>query len=172
MFNQMDDNKKQVVETTDTTTTATTVGITQEQVDKIISERLERERAKLLKQQDEAVKKAQEEAERLAKLSADEREKEVLTRTQQELEAKSREIAMRENKLSAIEKLSEAGVPLKLVDFVVTDSPEKTTEAVGKLIETYQEAVAEGVALKLRGNPPKDVNTRTAPKEDKLRRVL
>jgi len=131
--------------------------LTQEQVDKVIQERIAREREKLATDFEQRLKAEREEAQRLAELSAEEKEKEMMLKHQKELEAKARDVAIRENRLMAVEKFAEAKIPTKLVDYVVREDAEETSKAIEDFMGQYQKAVADGVADKIKGTPPKDV---------------
>lgn len=133
--------------------------LTQEQFDKALKDRLERERNKLLKETEVKIKQAQAEAERLATLSAQEKEKELAAKTQEELKAKLRDVAVRENRLDAIELFTQNKVPTALVNYVITDDKDKTIENAETFCKTFNESVAKEVADQLKGTPPKDIAT-------------
>lgn len=144
--------------------------LTQEQVDRIIQERLDRERKKLTKDAEDRIKKAQEEAERLAQLSAEEKQKELEAKNREELQGREREIAKRENRLEAIERFSEAKVPVHLVDYIISDDKDKTLERTEDFIKSYNESVSQSVADQLKGTPPKDIadNSKNSTTEKKV----
>jgi transketolase len=131
---------------------------TQEKVDKIVSDRLEREQEKWQSKIKEEVAKARKEAEELAKLSNEEREQEITKQHRKELEEKERALATRENRLEAIDMFSEAKVPIHLVDYVVDTDKKVTVEKAERFLESYQESVQNTVTEKLKGTAPKDVN--------------
>jgi hypothetical protein len=142
----------------------------QEDVDKIITERLAREREKWQKEVKELEKeKAKEleqekkEIEKLANLSAKEREEELQKKYEEDLNKKELVLAERENRLEIIDKFSEAKVPLHLVDLVIDPDRDKTLEKAEQFIETYQKSVEVSVADKLKGSPPKDVKPNSKP---------
>ncbi len=57
--------------------------LTQDQFDKALKERLERDRAKLLKETEAKIREVQAEAERQAKLSAEEKERELALKNEE-----------------------------------------------------------------------------------------
>jgi len=132
---------------------------TQDELNKVISERLSQEKKKFEKELSIRLAKEKEEAERLAKLSADEKEKELVGKQMEELRLKEREVSLRENKLKAISVFDEAKIPLKLVDFVVDVDAEKMEEKITSLKETWQNAVSDEVSRQLKGTAPKDVSS-------------
>ena len=131
---------------------------TQDDLDRIVQKRLAENKEKFDKELKATIAKEREEAERLAKLSAEEKERELTERQKEMISQKEKELAIRENKLNAIDKLVELGIPVKLVDFVVTSDATQTEEGVNKLNEAWKEAISQSVADKLKGSSPKDLN--------------
>jgi ABC-type branched-subunit amino acid transport system substrate-binding protein len=143
----------------------------QEKVNELISSRLERaEKAsnekfsKLEQKFKKQVEEARKEGERLAKLSADEKEKEVLENQRKENEEREKVLASRENKLEAIGLFSQAGIPIELVDYVVTPDRDKTIENTESFVKNFQKSLEQAIAKKLEGQPPKDVSGETTSK--------
>lgn len=131
---------------------------TQEELDKIVSERLERDRKK---QQSIFEKKLDEklaEQERLSKLSQEEKEKQLTEKAKRDLEDKQKELTIRENKLSGKEKLTELNIPVEFIDFVLSEDLEKMTENIEIFSKKWNEAVNAAVADKLKGDAPRDPN--------------
>lgn len=141
---------------------------TQEDLDKIISERLVSEKKKHERELKETVEKEKAEAERLAKLSAEEKEKELTSKQLAELQKKETELSLRENKLEAIAKLDELKIPLKLVDFIVDSDAEKMKSKLQTLQEIWKASVSAEVASQLKGNPPKDIGVNNQTNSKKL----
>lgn len=130
---------------------------TQEDLDRIISERLKKENERMQKRIKEEVEKARAEAERLAKLSAEEKEAELKKQREKELQEKERELTLRENKLAGINKLNELGMPISLVDYVVDVDASVMEEKITKLHNEWTNAVKEGIKQALAGKEaPKD----------------
>jgi len=77
--------------------------LTQEQFETALKERLERERRKILKEAQEKIEEERQEAERLAKLSAEEKEKELIKKTEDEIKEREQQVAIRENRIEAVE---------------------------------------------------------------------
>jgi len=132
--------------------------LTQDQFDKALKERLDRERNKLLKETEAKIKEVQAEAERLARLSAEEKEKELTVKQNEEIKEREKGIAVRENRLDAIELFTEAKVPTELVTYVINEDRDRTLENTETFIKTFNESVAKAVADQLKGTPPKDIS--------------
>lgn len=129
---------------------------TQEQVDKMISERLSRAEQKFEKTLSERLEKERAEAERLAKMSAEEKEKELTQKEAEKLKAKELELTLRENKLAGIEKLNELDMPIKFVEFVISEDTEKMNANIEIMYSEWKKAVEAQVKRQLAGTTPKD----------------
>jgi len=132
--------------------------LTQDEVDRIISERLAKQEAKAQKALEEAVTNAKTEAEKLAKMTQEEREKELIAKQAESMKTKERDLTLRENKIAASESLTALGISTKLVDLVVNESSEVMLERIETLKLAYDEAVQEGIKKGLAGTTQKDVN--------------
>lgn len=120
---------------------------TQEQVNKIVKDRVAREKQK----KEEEIK----EAERLAKLSADERERELNEKTKRELE-EARATIRRMNLEHDTEKiLLEENLPLEFKSFLIGADEEITNENIKSFKEYYDKAIDEAVNERLKGTAPK-----------------
>ena len=151
-------NNTQDVVTPNTSTNEVQGGktFTQEEVNEIISKRINEINTKNKANTEDAVNKAIAEYERKAKLTQEERDKEE--RSKRELALKEREdnITLRERRLEAQEELRKNNVPIDLVDFVVTLDADKTKANIEALVKTYNKSVEDGITAKLKGNPPQD----------------
>lgn len=132
---------------------------TQDDVDKILSERLEREQKKFEKRLETETKKAQEEAEELAKMSEEEKIKELSEKQATELADKEKNLTLRENKLDGIDKLNELKIPIRFVDFVLNEDKDVMDKNIELLHKEWKAAISEEVANQLKGKPPKDPNS-------------
>lgn len=122
---------------------------TQEEVDKIISDRIAREK--------KAAQDAIAEAEKLAKMNADEKQQyeiEKLQRENEELKAEKNKVSLGKE---AAKMLSEANIIADddVLEFVVRADAEQTKSAVSAFTKLVQKKVDEAVKDKLRGNSPK-----------------
>jgi len=135
--------------------------LTQEQLEAVLKERLERERRKILKEAQEKIEKERQEAERLAKLSAEEKEKELIKKTEDEIKEREQQVAIRENRIEAVELFQKSGVPVELVSYVIDVDKDKTLENADNFIKKYKESVSKTVAEQLKGVAPKDLKSET-----------
>ena len=125
---------------------------TQKDVDKIIQERVAKEQAKWEKKvQDERT-----EAEKLAKMNADQKAEYEKQKREDELAKREKDITTRELRATAYETLAEKNLPKELVDILNYESAETCNKSIEAVEKAFQSAVEKAVNDKLRGgNPPK-----------------
>ncbi len=139
---------------------------TQEQLDKVLSERLRKEREKLVADSEKRIAEAIASTEKKMRLSEEERQKELAEEEEQNRIARENDVAKRENRLTAREIFAEAGVPEDLVDYVVFIDADKTEEEATKFVVSYKKSVTAGIAAQLEDKPPKDVNANSKNEEE------
>ena len=128
----------------------------QEEVNKLVGSTRVEEKQKSEQAIKDAVANAIAEYERKAKLTEEEREKEANTKREAELKSREESVTLRERKIEAKELLASKNIPTELVEFVI-DLDDKVMNAnIEKLTKTYNTSVENGIADKLKGNPPKD----------------
>lgn len=140
------------VDTSNTETTQTEKTFTQKDVDKLIQDRLAREQSKWEKRvQDERT-----EAEKLAKMNAEQKAKYAEEKRVAELERREKDITTRELRATAFETLAEKNLPKELVDILNYSDAEQCNKSIEAVEKAFQFAVEKAVNDKLRGgNPPK-----------------
>ena len=140
-------NSNQQTETTQTEKT-----FTQKDVDKLIQDRLAREQSKWEKRvQDERT-----EAEKLAKMNAEQKAEYEKQKREDELAKRERDITTRELRATAYETLAEKNLPKELVDILNYSDAEQCNKSIEAVEKAFQSAVEKAVNDKLRGgNPPK-----------------
>lgn len=158
----MDENKNisqeetgnQVTETVAEENTSSKT-FTQEDVDRLIGDRLKEVREKLEREKQEEVARATE----LAQLDSKEREKKLAEIHEKEIMEKDRALSLRENKLEAIDILSKNNIPVSMVDYVVDVDKEKTLNNADNFVKAFNEQVSLAVAEKLKGEAPRDITS-------------
>lgn len=132
---------------------------TQKDVDKLIQDRLAREQSKWEKKiQDERT-----EAEKLAKMNADQKAKYAEEKRMAELEKREKDITTRELRATSIETLAEKNLPKELADILNYSDAEQCNKSIeviesawNKAHGTWQQAVEKEANKRLRGgDPPK-----------------
>lgn len=147
---------------TPTTSTNEEKGVktfTQDEVNELISKRINEVNSKNKTNTEEAINKALAEYKRQAKLTQEERDKEAHDRRDAELKSREDNITLRERRLDAQEELRKNNIPIDLVDFVISLDADQTKDNIDKLVSVYQKSVEAGIADKLKGQPPQDFST-------------
>lgn len=137
------------VETKQATPTAKT--FTQEELNAIIDKRLERERKDAQARIDKAVTEAQ----KLAKMSADERAEHERQELQKKLAEREAEITKRELRAEAKSQLSDKGLPVELAEVLPYTDADTTNAALAAVEKVFRAAVEKGVTERLKGNAPR-----------------
>lgn len=119
---------------------------TQEEVNKLISERVAREQKKFEAKQEEAARLARMNAEEKAKYAAEKREKELTER--------EAEIQRKELRFEALNILEENKLPAKLVDCVDLTSADTCKTSIEALKNAWTEAVSAAVDARLKSSTP------------------
>jgi hypothetical protein len=140
------------VETTQATPTAKT--FTQEELNAIIDKRLERERKDAQARIDKAVTEAQ----KLAKMSADERAEHERQELQKKLSEREAEITKRELRAEAKSQLSDKGLPVELAEVLPYTDADTTNAALVAVEKVFRAAVEKAVTDRMRGSAPQTNN--------------
>lgn len=124
---------------------------TMEEMQAEIDRRVTAALKKQQKKSDEKIK----EAERLAKMNAEEKAQYELDQREKRIAEKEQELALAENKAECAKILANKGISTDLVDFVV-DADADTMQANIKLLEkAFKESVKSEVEKRLASDPPK-----------------
>lgn len=156
-------NKSNAVDSTKEDTTNKDVAteeqktFTQEELDKIIEKRLSR-----------ALKKADEErqeAEKLAKMSAEERANAEFEKEKQKFNEERKQYQREKLELQVIKELSNKNLPTDFGKYLIGENAESCMENIKTFEVEWQQAIEKAVNEKLKGNTPKagssDVNKDT-----------
>lgn len=122
---------------------------TDEDVDRIVKNRLARER--------EQAKKEKEEAEKLAEMNATQKAEYERDQLKKELAELKRKDALSEMTKVARKMLTEKdiNVPDELLSLMVTTDAQETKQAVDGFAKLYKESVEAAVKARLKGEPPR-----------------
>ena len=131
---------------------------TQEEVDKMISKRLQRER-KDIKAQIEAERK---EAEELAKLSEAEKQRKLFEKQVKEFEETKRAFENERLLNETSKQLASKNLPIEFAEMLKGNDAEKTFENIQLFEAKFNEAVEKVVTERLRGNVPKTATIKTS----------
>jgi len=146
--------------------TPTVKTFTQSDIDAIIEKRLLRERKEAEKRIADAVTEAQ----KLAKMSADERMEHERVEREKQLKDRESEITRRELKAEAKAQLADKGLPVEFADALPLTDAESVQTAIEVFDKAFRAAVEKGVNERLKGNPPK-VSQAEKPMSEKERLI-
>ena len=128
---------------------------TQDELNHIVQERVQRAVAKAQKDAEDKIKQAQSEGERLAKLTKDERAKEEEAKRLADLEAREKAIAVKELRIETQSLLSDEGLPIEFLDVVMADTAESVKENIASIRKVFDEAVEKRVNERLTQDKPR-----------------
>ena len=153
MENQVQENNvvEEVVEGGATTEVKEVKTFTQEEVDKMISKRLQRER-KDIEAKIEAERK---EAEELAKLSEAEKQRKLFEKQVKEFEETKKAFENERLLNETSKQLASKNLPIEFAEMLKGKDAEKTFENIQLFEAKFNEAVEKVVTERLRGNVPK-----------------
>ena len=132
---------------------------TQEEVNEMISKRLQRER-KDIKAQIEAERK---QAEELAKLSEQEKASKLLELKEKELNDKIKAFENEKLLNETTKQLASKNLPVQFAEMLKGNDAEKTFENIQLFEAKFNEAVEKVVTERLRGNVPKTTTSSSNP---------
>jgi hypothetical protein len=128
---------------------------TQEDLDRVITDRLKRERTKWEKETETKVSAAVTEAEKFAKMTAEQRAEAEREAREKKLADREVEITRRELRAKALEALAEKGLPKELAETLNYTDADSCNQSIESVEKAFRAAVDAAVNAKLRGNPPK-----------------
>lgn len=126
----------------------------QAEVDRILGERLGKAQTKWEKDFQAKLDEAKTEAEKLAKMNADQKAEYEKQKRETELNKRESEITRRELRATALETLAEKGLPKSLADILDYSDADTTNKSLEAVDKAFMEAVEAGVNERLKGRPP------------------
>ena len=132
---------------------------TQEEVDKMISKRLQRERKDI----EAKIEAERREAEELAKLSEQERQKKLFEKQVKEFEETKRAFENERLLNETSKQLASKNLPIEFAEILKGNDAEKTFENIQLFEAKFNEAVEKVVTERLRGNVPKTTTSLNSP---------
>ena len=153
----MEEVKKTTGSETETETEKT---YTQAEVDAMLQKEGDKRVTEALKKAEKKNQDKVKEAEKLAKMNADEKYEYELKQREEAIVAKEKELALAENKNEASKILADKGLSLTLVDFVVAEDAETMNKNIQTLDKAFKASVKAEVEKRLgSSSPKKDTNT-------------
>ena len=141
------------VNTGDNTSTKT---YTESEVQALLQQETDRRVSSALKKQQKAFESKMAEADKLRSMDKTQREEYEYNQRGLALEQKEREFAIAQNKLEATKVLSNRGLPIAFVDYIVADDAETMLENINTFEKAFKAAVQDEVAKKISTPAPKN----------------
>lgn len=126
----------------------------QSEFDKRVAKALETAKSKWETEKATELENAKTEAQKLAKMNADEKAKYAEEKRIAELEKREKEITTRELKAQAYETLAEKNLPKELIETLNFTDAEACNKSIESVEKAFQSAVEKAVNDKLRGGTP------------------
>ena len=128
---------------------------TQAEVDAMLQREADKRVSEALKKQELKTSAKIKEAEKLAQMNESQKYEYELDRREQAIASKERELSLSENKNEASKILSEKGISLSLVNFVVAEDAETMNQNINLLEKAFKQSVKAEVEKRLSTNTPK-----------------
>lgn len=126
----------------------------QKEFDRRMSKGLETREKALKEQAEKERQEAVTEAERVAKMNAEEKEKHDREKREEALKARETAVQLREMRAQAADMLTERKLPAGLLPALNLATAETLKESVDALEKSYFAAVQDGIKAGMRGTPP------------------
>lgn len=135
----------------------------QAEFDRRVGKALETSRNKMQAEINTKVQEAVTEAEKMAKMNAEQKAQYEREKKEKEMADREAAITKRELMATAKEQLAEKGLPLSLADVLNYSSAEECNASMEAIGKTFQEAVEKAVEERLKGGkPPKKAGDKAA----------
>ena len=145
----------------------------QSEFDKRVAKALETQRGKMQSEIQTQIENARTEAEKLAKMNAEQKAQYEKEKKEAELAKRESDITKRELTATAKETLSEKGLPISLSAVLDYSDAEKCNASIEAVEKAFKEAVEKAVDERLKGGkPPKKAGTETKTIEDEIMKAM
>lgn len=144
----------------------------QAEFDRRVGKALETSRSKMQADIEAKIQEARTEAEKLAKMNAEQKAEYEKEKREKELADREESITKRELAATAKEQLAERGLPLSLADVLNYSSAEACAASIDAVGKAFQEAVEKAVEDRLSGGkPPKKAGDKAAYTMDQIKEM-
>ena len=153
--NKIENTKTETVDNTGAKQEEEKITLTQKELDDLIQRKSDARVTQALKTQEKKNADKLKEAEKLAKMSADEKYAYELEQREKLIEQRELELALAENKNACAKILADKGLSLALVDFCVDTNADVMSDNIKKLDSAFKASVKAEVEKRLSSNTPK-----------------
>ncbi len=126
----------------------------QSEFDKRVAKALETQRGKMQQDIQTQIENARTEAEKMAKMNADQKAQYEREKKEKEIADRERDITKRELTATAKEQLADEGIPISLAEILNYEDAEKCSASIKAVKKSFQEAVQKAVDDRLAGGKP------------------
>ncbi len=144
----------------------------QSEFDKRIAKAIEAAKSKWDVDNNVKMEEAKTEAEKLAKMTAEQKAEYQKQKREDELAKRENEISVRELKAQAYETLAEKGLPKELVDILNYESADTCSKSIESVEKAFQAAVEKSVNEKLRSKEPPRGGSGAGGNDEALRKAF
>lgn len=144
----------------------------QSEFDKRIAKALETAKSKWEAQKQAELEEAKTEAEKLAKMNAEQKAKYEQEKREAEYQQRLKDLTIRELKATAKETLSEKGLPLELAEVLNYTDAETCNKSIEAVKTAFQSAVEKAVNEKLKGSTPNKGESTLSDFDMQLKKVM
>lgn len=150
-------NNSNATENTETTGVeqTTTASVTEEktytqaELDAFLQQETDRRVTAALKKQQKKFEAEKSEAAKLATMNEEQRKEFEFNKKVEEFEQREREFNIMQNKLSATKVMSERGLPVNFVDYIVAEDAETMMDNINSFESAWKSAIADAVSARL-----------------------
>lgn len=142
-------NSTSVTETGVEETTSEAKTYTQEEVDAMLQQETDRRVTSALKKQAQKFEAEKSEAAKLASMNEEQKKEFEFNKKVAELEEREREFNIMQNKLSATKVMTDKGLPIAFVDYIVAEDAETMMTNITEFEKAWKAAIADAVSARL-----------------------
>ncbi len=128
----------------------------QEEVNNVVSKRINEINAKNEEKIKKAIQEAKAEWEKQSQMSDEEKQKEEMSKKEQEIAERERKLTLQERSIATKAVLQDKGMPTELADYLIDVDKDTTDSNVEKISKVWDEALSKAVEAKVAGETPKD----------------
>src|SRR3712207_2112781 len=141
----------------------------QSESDKRVTQAIKTAELKWQKEYEEKLENEKSEAEKLAKMSADERAKAQFEKEKEQLEKERVKFQRDQLELETVKELGKQGLDVEFSSFLMGEDAESTNENIKLFKEKFDSAVEKAVTERLKGKTPKTTDKNTTISVDSLK---
>ena len=127
----------------------------QAEFDKRVNKAIETAKSKWDTEKAAELDNAKKEAEKLAKMNAEQRAEHERQKKEADLAEREKKVAVAEMRMAARDELAKRGIPVDLAEVLIYEDADKCKASIDAVEKAFQASVEKAVNDKLRGTPPK-----------------